>query len=271
MTAPRALLVDIDGVLVVSWEPLPGAVEAFGALRAAGVPMRFLTNTTSRTRAEITDTLVRAGFPIRAHEVLTATSATAVHLAREHPDARCLLLSSGDVTADLGEVSLVGPDAAAEDVDVVVLGGAGPEFTYSLLNRALECLLAGAALVAMHRNLVWRTRSGMQLDTGAYVVGLERAAGVTASIIGKPAPAMFTAALASLDLTAGEVAMIGDDLDTDVRAAQLLGITGVQVRTGKFRPPLLEHGPAPDALLGSFAEVPGWLHASGTDGPSRHT
>ncbi len=261
MAAPRALLVDIDGVLVVSWQPLPGAVQAFGALRAAGVPMRFLTNTTSRTRAQITASLLDAGFPVAADEVLTATSATAAHLDREHPGARCLLLSSGDVTADLSGVRLVGPDATADEVDVVVLGGAGPEFSYAALNRALECLLAGAALVAMHRNLLWRTRAGLQLDTGAYVVGLEQAAGVTASVTGKPAPAMFAAALASLGLPAGEVAMVGDDLDTDVRAAQGYGITGVQVRTGKFRPAILGQGPPPDVLLDSFAEVPAWLGA----------
>ncbi|WP_372595434.1 HAD-IIA family hydrolase [Actinotalea sp.] len=265
MGAPRALLVDIDGVLVVSWEPLPGAVEAVGALAAAGVPMRFLTNTTSRTRAEITAALHGAGFPVGAEDVLTVTSATAAYLRREHPGARCLLLSSGDATADLDGIELVDP--AARDVDVVVLGGAGPEFTYPALNHALECLLAGAAFVAMHRNLLWRTRTGMQLDTGAYVAGLEQASGVSATVIGKPAPALFEAGLSSLGLRAHEAAMVGDDLDTDVRAAQRLGITGVQVRTGKFRPAQLDAGGAPDVLLGSFAEVPGWLGLS-SSGPS---
>lgn len=56
MPAPQALLVDMDGVLVVSWKPLPGTrAAAFDALRDAGVPMRFLTNTTSRTKTAITD------------------------------------------------------------------------------------------------------------------------------------------------------------------------------------------------------------------------
>jgi HAD superfamily hydrolase (TIGR01458 family) len=266
---PRGLLVDIDGVLVVSWAPVPGAVAAFRDLRAAGVPMRFLTNTTSRPKSEIAAALRRVGFDVDDGEVLTVTAAAADLLAREHPGARCLLLSSGDVGADLAGVALVGPDAGPGDVDVVLLGGAGPEFSYDALNRALRCLLEGAALIAMHRNLLWRTSAGMQLDTGAYLAGLERAADVEATIVGKPARAMFDAALAAVGLDAGEVAMVGDDVDTDVRAAQALGITGVQVRTGKFRASGLDRGPRPDVLLDSFADVPRWLAGNGDVGSER--
>jgi HAD superfamily hydrolase (TIGR01458 family) len=255
----RGLLLDIDGVLTVSWQPLPGAVAAFEQLRSLGVPLRLLTNTTSRTRAEMARALSDAGFGVDAGEIITATAATADHLARQHPGARCLLLNSGDLGDELAGVTLVGPEAKPGEVDVVVLGGAGPEFSYDALNRALRSLLSGAALVAMHRSLVWRTSAGMQLDTGAYLLGLERAAGAAATIMGKPAPAMFDAALGALGLRADEVAMVGDDLDTDVRAAQALGIAGVQVRTGKFRPSQLVHGPPPDVLLDSFADVPAWL------------
>jgi HAD superfamily hydrolase (TIGR01458 family) len=259
MGAPRALLIDIDGVLVVSWEPLPGALDAMQAVRAAGLPIRFLTNTTSRTQADICDALVSAGFEVDPGEVLTATAATASHLHAHHPGARCLLVNSGEVGADLAGVTLVANDAPVDAVDVVVLGGAGPEFSYETLNRALQCLLAGAAFVAMHRNVAWRTAGGMQLDTGAYVAGLERASGVEATVIGKPAPAMFEGGLRSMGVAAAETAMIGDDLESDVRGAQALGITGVQVRTGKFREAQLQTGEAPDVLLDSIADVPTWL------------
>ena len=259
MGVPTALLVDIDGVLVVSWEPLPGAVEALEALQSARVPIRYLTNTTSRTKAQITEALRDVGFDVTPDEVLTATAATASHLAAHHQGARCLLLNSGDVSADLAEVTLVEAGTPSDEVDVVIIGGAGDEFSYQLLNQALACLIGGAALVAMHRNLLWRTRGGLQLDAGVYVLALERAAGVEATIIGKPAPAMFDAALDSLGARASEAAMVGDDLDTDVRAAQELGITGIQVRTGKFLPEQLDEGPPPDVLIDSFADVPEWL------------
>ena len=161
--------------------------------------------------------------------------------------------------ADLPGVTLVGADAAPDDVDVVVVGGAGPEFTYDALNHAFACLDRGAVLLAMHRNLVWRTSAGLQLDAGAYVAALEQAAGVVATVIGKPAAAMFDGALGSLGVGPGDAAMVGDDLDHDVRAAQRLGITGVQVRTGEFQESQLAQGLPPDVVLDSFADVPGWL------------
>jgi HAD superfamily hydrolase (TIGR01458 family) len=259
----RGLLLDIDGVLVVSWRPLPGAIPAFRRLRTEGAAMRLLTNTTSRSRSEIAQSLRESGFEVADEEIITATSATAQYLARHHPGARCLLINSGDLGADLAGVAVVDPDTPSREVDVVILGGAGPEFSYRALNRALECLLAGASLVAMHRNLLWRTSAGMQLDTGAYLIGLERAAGVEAAIMGKPARAMFEAALAELGLAPGDAAMVGDDIDTDVRAAQALGLTGIQVRTGKFRASQLEEGPQPDLVVDSFADVPDWWAEQG--------
>src|SRR5262245_24929221 len=105
-----------------------------------------------RTRDRIAARLIAAGFPVSADAVLTAVAATAAHLRAQHPGARCLLLNSGDVSADVEGVTLV-----EDQPDVVVLGGAGPEFSYEALNRVFAHLQRGAALVAMHRNLYWRT------------------------------------------------------------------------------------------------------------------
>src|SRR3954469_12926961 len=72
MDGVRAGLIDIDGVLTVSWKPLPGAVEAVTALRSADLPFALVTNTTSRTRARIAETLADAGFPVGPDDVLGA-------------------------------------------------------------------------------------------------------------------------------------------------------------------------------------------------------
>ena len=250
------LLVDIDGVLTVSWEPLPGIPEAFARLRRQRVPMRLATNTTTRTRAEIAARLTAAGIEIDEGSVLTAPVATAAFLNRAHPGARCLLINEGDLTADLAGVDLVvdGP------IDVVLVGGAGPSFTYDLINQAFQALVDGASLVAMHRNLWWRTSEGLQLDSGAFIAGIEEAAGVEATVVGKPSPDFFAAGLEALRLQAGRVAMIGDDVVNDVLAAQAVGMTGVQVRTGKFRGETLDGlDHRPDVVLDSFADVPDWL------------
>jgi HAD superfamily hydrolase (TIGR01458 family) len=255
MEGVRAVLLDIDGVLTVSWEPLPGAVEAVRALRDAGLGVALLTNTTSRTRAWIAGTLPRAGFPVAPDDVLTAPAATAAHLARHRPGARCLLLTSGDVTEDMTGVPLVGPDG---DPEVVLLGGAGPEFSYAALNDVFGHLQRGAELVAMHRNLFWRTDAGLQLDGGAFLLGLEQAAGVQALVVGKPAPEFFAAALDRLGVPAEDVVMVGDDVESDVLGGQACGMTGILVRTGKFQPEAEDGvgGERPQHVIDSIADLP---------------
>jgi HAD superfamily hydrolase (TIGR01458 family) len=251
----RAVLVDIDGVLTVSWRPLPGAVAALRRLREMELGVALVTNTTSRTRAAIAGALRDAGFDVGADAIFTAPAVTAAYLADRHPGARCLLLNHGDVREDLTGVRVVGTAP-----DVVVVGGAGPEFGYEALNAVFGHLRRGARLVAMHRNLFWRTDRGLQLDTGAFLEGLERAAGVTAEITGKPAGAFFDTALARLGAARGEALMIGDDIEADVLGAQRHGITGVLVRTGKYLPEALHDAPgSPDHVIESFAELPALL------------
>jgi HAD superfamily hydrolase (TIGR01458 family) len=254
----RAVLLDIDGVLTVSWRPVPGAVEALARLRAGGYAIALVTNTTSRDRAWMAATLAEAGFGVEAAEIFTAPAITAAYLARNHPGARCALLNSGEVGSDLAGVRIIAQDEPAPDV--VILGGAGPEFSYPALNRVFGYLLGGARLVAMGRNLYWRTESGLQLDTGAFLAGLEQAAGVRAEVTGKPAAAFFATALAALDAEPSAAVMAGDDVEADVLGAQRHGLTGVLVRTGKYRPETLRDAPgAPDHVIDSVADLPGLL------------
>ncbi len=259
MAAYQGVLLDIDGVLTVSWRPLPGAIDAIAALRAAGYRLRFITNTTSRTRPVLSETLLRAGFDIAPEEILTAAAATAAYLRRAHPGARCFLLTSGEVGTDFDGITLTG---SGEPADVVVIGGAGVEFSHDALNHAFRLLQDGAPLVAMHRNLFWRTGDKLTLDAGAYVLGLEKASGTRATVVGKPARAFYAQALAELGVAADRTVVIGDDLEADVRGGKEAGLTGVLVRTGKFRQTDLDHSSiAPDAVIDSIVDLPAWLRA----------
>ena len=250
-----AVLIDIDGVLTVSWEPISGAVAAVEYLRAAGIPLALVTNTTSRSRASIAAALATAGFLVTTSDILTAPAIAAGYLRQHYPGARCLLLNSGDIGTDLTGVSLAGDDDAG--VDVVLIGGAGPEFSYQALNRAFGRLQAGARLVAMSRGMYWRTGNGLQLDSGAFVVGLEQSAGITAEVVGKPAEGFFNAALAYVGVPAQDALMIGDDIDNDVLAAQRCGLTGVLVKTGKYQTRTHSGAAtAPDHVLDSIADLP---------------
>ncbi|MFI8291442.1 HAD-IIA family hydrolase [Streptomyces sp. ms191] len=262
-----AALIDIDGVLTVSWKPLPGAVRAVRSLRDRGLPFALVTNNTSRTRASIAGRLAAEGFPVTAGDILTAPAATASYLREHHPGARCLLLTTGDVRDDLDGVTLVGEDGPAPEV--VVLGGAGDAFAYPALNRVFGLLQDGAHLVAMHRNLYWRTSGGLDLDTGAFLLGLERAARVEAVVTGKPSAAFFAAALARLEVPAAQALMVGDDIVSDVLAAQRVGITGVLVRTGKYLPETHRSADGtPDHVLDSVADLPALVERLAPGGAS---
>ena len=254
--AIEGLLLDIDGVLAVSWEALPGSVEAMKQLRADGIPFRLITNTTTKTRADLAQTLRSAGFEVADDEIVTAVVATAGYLGAAHPGGKVFVLSDGDATADLSGVDLVDVDEA----DVIVIGGANDDFSYGTMNRIFRRLMDGAALVGMHRNLFWKTDQGWELDGGAYIAGLEEAADTTATICGKPERAYFEAALDMLGVDAGRAAMVGDDVVNDVLGAQTSGLTGILVRTGKYRPGDEErHDGRPDHVVASFAEVPTFL------------
>jgi HAD superfamily hydrolase (TIGR01458 family) len=250
MGEPQGVLLDIDGVLTTSWRPLPGAAPTLEWIRRRGVPFALITNTTTHTRDELAATLHNAGIDVEPSEILTAVVATAAYLRAEHGGARVFLLSDGDARADLEGIELVDSDA-----DVVVLGGASDAFAYETINRVFRMVAGGASLVAMHRNMYWRTSDGLQLDGGAYVAAIEEAAGVRAHVCGKPSASYFEAGVDVLGVPPASVAMVGDDIANDVTAAQDLGMIGVLVRTGKFTDADLSRG-RPDHVIDSVRDLP---------------
>lgn len=262
------VLFDIDGVLVISWQPVDGAADTLRVLAEHRIPRSYLTNTTSRTREQIAAALSDAGMPVAADEVITAAVLTADYVRNTYPGARCFLVNSGQITADMPGIDIVYPDDNHPGVpDVILLGGAGPEFDHLTLSRVYDWMVQGVPVIAMHRSTEWKTADGLRIDTGIYLIGLEEASGRKATAIGKPAPAGFLAAAARLGADPEEMYMVGDDLHNDVLAAQAVGMTGVLVRTGKFRQDTLDRWAAdesalqPDHVIDSVADLPtllGW-------------
>ena len=255
-----AILLDVDGVLHVSGEPIPGAVEAIARLRADGHRLRFVTNNSTRTTNALVEELRALGLELDVDELQTPTTAAAQQLGGR----RVYALVMPAIVPDLDGVELVGEGAHA-----VLVGGCDetlePNQVFSHMNlaRAFSEIRAGADLYAMHKNPWWQTSRGPMLDGGAYVAALEYATGVEATLIGKPAASCFAAALAALDAEPELTWLVTDDLEQDVRGAQLFGMKTLLLRTGKFRPDALERSSVvPDAVLSSIAQVPGWIDRS---------
>ena len=253
---------DIDGVLVTSWRAIPGAVETLRVLADRRIACSYLTNTTTLTRVQISSALSDAGMNVRPDEVITAAVLTADYVRAHYPGARCLLINNGDITADMPGLDIVSDAANAEKPDVILLGGAGPEYNHRTLSRVYEWMASGVPVVAMHRSTAWETDGGLLIDTGMYLIGMEQASGRTVTAVGKPAPAGFQAAAARLGVDPDETYMVGDDLNNDVLPAQVVGMTGVLVRTGKFRQETLDRWAAdefamqPNHVIDSVADLP---------------
>jgi HAD superfamily hydrolase (TIGR01458 family) len=252
-----AILLDVEGVLHVSGEPIPGAVEAVGRLRREGHRLRFVTNNSTRARVTLAEDLREMGFELEDEELQT----TPIAAARALTGKRVFALVMAGIVSDLKGIELVG-----EGAEAVLVGGCDETlepnqvFSYMNLGRAFFELQAGAELYCLHKNQWWQTARGPMLDGGAFVAGLEYATGVDATVFGKPSAACFSAALAALDAEPELTWVITDDLDQDVVGAQLFGMKTVLLRTGKFRPETLERSSAvPDAVLSSIAHVPDWI------------
>jgi len=254
-----AILLDVDGVLHVSGEPIPGAADAVRLLRENGHRLRFVTNTTVRSRAQLAAMLRSHGLELEDDEVQTAARA-AVNVLQ---GKRVLALTMQALISDLEGLELVG-----EGADAVLLGGAdetpetGLVFSYMNLARAFGELELGAELYCLHRNRWWQTTRGPMLDSGAFVTGLEYAASVEAKVLGKPSPQYFAAACEALDADPTMTWMVGDDLESDIAGAQGVGMRTVLLRTGKFRPDVVEASRTrPDGIVSSIAHLPEWLEA----------
>ncbi|GAC1388839.1 MAG: HAD-IIA family hydrolase [Ktedonobacteraceae bacterium] len=254
----RGVLLDIDGVLHVSMQPIVGAADTLRWLDQEGYQTCFVTNTTTVARATLAQRLQHIDLPVPEERLLTAPVATANYIRQHFPRKRCWVLTKGDTAADFAGIELVEPPAA--DIGVVVIGGAEELLTYEAMNHAFRLVMNGAALLAMHTNMYWRTASGLQLDSGPYVRALEIATGKQAVVLGKPDQAFFEQALLTLGIQQYEAIMVGDDIENDIAGAQRAGIRGVLVYTGKHKAdsPLLQkiH---PDVILPSLADLPTYL------------
>ena len=256
--SPTGILFDLDGVLYVGEEAVPGAAAAIAWIADAGVPHLFLTNTTSRPRAEIVDRLATLGFKVDTDRILTPAVAAAAWL-RQHAEERLALFVPEATAAEFGAFDHLAVDAES-GATAVIIGDLGPRWDFQRLNRAFRLLMQDPApvLVALGMTRYWRAQDGLRLDTGPFVRALEYATGIEALVTGKPAAAFFNIAAEQLGLAAADLLMVGDDIRGDIEGAQRAGLKAALVRTGKFAARDLELGITPDAVLPSVRELPDW-------------
>jgi HAD superfamily hydrolase (TIGR01458 family) len=252
MTDIRGFLIDLDGVMYIGDQAIHGAREAINLLRDRNYTFRFVSNTTRKCRNTIAEQLSSMGFDIPIGYIFTPPLA-AVAFLKNAGKHHCYLITSGDVYLDFEQECVCDTGSI---IDFVIIGDAGDTLTYDCLNTAFRHLMNGANLIALEKDRYWMTPGGLSLSAGPFVQALEFATGKTATVVGKPSKTFFELALSDMGLRADQVAMIGDDILTDIGGAHSIGMQGILVRTGKYRKDAVKNaGIKPECIIDSIAQL----------------
>lgn len=255
----QLILFDLDGTLYIGNQEIPGAVNTIAQLREQGFTLRFLTNTTTKSHAALVAQMMSLGFHLEPDELISAPVGAKLELQSLQQKAnrplRIWPVVADAIKSDFAEFEW---DETAPDY--MVLGDIGERWDLPLINRLFNVIHGGAELIALHKNRFWQTEEGLKADIGFFVAGLEYVCSKTARIMGKPNADFFQRVLDSAGISAAQTIMVGDDIDSDVGGAQLLGMKGCLVKTGKFRQPYFEASSVtPDFVLASVADLPAVL------------
>ncbi|WP_339897627.1 TIGR01458 family HAD-type hydrolase [uncultured Gilvimarinus sp.] len=222
--AIKAVFFDLSGVIYDGDTLLPGALETLAHLREQRYTLRFVTNTATKSRAQILTKLQSLGVQLSSAELFTAPDA-AQAFVRQH---------------ELTPFALVHPSIAPlfdspVEPNCVVLGDAREALNYRNLNTAFRLLLKGCPLLVIGDNKYFREDGELSLDAGPFAHALQWAAGCEARVFGKPSVDFFNQVVATTHYSARQCLMVGDDVLGDVGGARDAGLESVLVGTGKYR------------------------------------
>lgn len=255
------IVFDLDGVINLGNTPIPGAVETLHRLEAEGYRLAFLTNNSTRRRAEYVARITALGFPAREEQIMTSAYATALHLRADGAAGRTVFVVGEEgLRAELREAGLRVLDEDDPDAADYVVAGLDRTLTYARLLRAhREIVEHGARFIATNRDATYPTERGTIPGGGCIVAPIECSTGVRALTIGKPEPAVWLTLLQEYGEPPRNAVMVGDRPDTDIRGAKGVGLRTVLVLTGVTGPervPTLTSEERPDAVLPDLRPLP---------------
>ena len=247
----KTILFDLDGVLYIGDNPVPGAVEVIEELRTSGFGLRFITNTSTKLPQEIIRKLTNFGFNVSSEELFTPLRSArdyliSVSLSRMYP------VINSEILPYFKEFII-----DQENPEFILIGDIGDKWNYQLMNKIFNFTMNGAKLIALHQGKFYNSGTGNVLDIGAFISGIEYSANVRAAVFGKPDLNFFNSAVATTKCDKGEILMVGDDLDNDIAGAQKSGYKTVLTKTGKFNVNYVQLSDIkPDYLIESVRDLP---------------
>ena len=259
----KGYLFDIDGVLLLGSEAIPGAKELLDSLRQRGKHVLFVSNTSSRSREDCVQQFAQAGIEIDQEELFLASEETSQFIAKEKPQARACVIGSQGLFEELRKEGIDAQSADGVDpksVDYVVVGK-DRSLTYAQLTTALRAINHGAKFVAVNCDPTVPGRGGLEPGAGAIVAAIAAMVGRGPDInMGKPSTLLLELAAEHRGLKPAECAMIGDTIEIDIVAGNRLGMTTVLVLSGNATerdlasPAIVGEG-RPDIVLPSVRDL----------------
>jgi NagD protein len=245
-------LMDMDGVIVRGNQPVPGAAEFIGRLRAAQSRFLILTNNSIYTPRDLANRLRYLGIDVPDDAIYTSGLATARFLHSQRPNGTAYAIGEAGLTTALHDVGYV---LTEHDPDYVVLGET-TAYSFERITRAIRLILAGARFIATKPDPSGPADGGLAPATGAVAALIERATGVSPYFVGKPNPLMLRTALRAIDAHSEDAVMIGDRMDTDIVMGIESGLETILVLTGVTTQEMTERFPyRPTQIVESVADI----------------
>lgn len=228
MIPHRAVLLDLDGTVYRSSQPVSNAARAVTALLDSGKSIRYLTNNSAARPDEVTKKLTAMGIPCEPDWVYTSALVTARYCVEQRLQT-VFPVGQHQLSLTLQEHGLTISEKNPEAVVV----GICRSFTYDLMNEAMQHILGGAKFIATNPDPTYPIENGRFVPgTGSIVAAIQTCSGVLPTMIGKPSPRMPLTTCKDLGLEPQDAVMVGDRISTDIESGRAAGCATWLVLTG---------------------------------------
>jgi len=251
----KALILDMDGVLWRSSQPIGDLKAVFSRISELGLAVICATNNATNTPEQFAAKLASMGVELSAELIVNSALASAWYLKKLHP--------AGGPVHIVGEKGLhaalqqQGFWHSERDV-LAVVAGMDRQFTYAKMSAATKLIRSGAPFIGTNGDKTFPTPDGLVPGAGSILAGIETASGVAPIIIGKPSPILYQLALERLGTTPEETLAVGDRLETDVLGGERAGMPTALVLSGVSTPEDVNSwSPPPDLIAADLTSLIG--------------
>ncbi len=251
----KLFLLDMDGTLYLGDNLFPETLEFLEKIRLSGARYAFMTNNSSKGKADYIQKLRKMGISSTEDDFVTSVNVTCEYLSLHHKNDLIYVCGTDSFICELMENGLKVTREYSENVNCFVIGY-DTELTYNKLTDACRLLGKGIPFIATNPDWVCPTEFGYIPDCGSFCDMLKRATGVQAKFIGKPEAYMPNYALKKYSVNREDAVIVGDRLYTDIKSGLNSGIETVFVLSGEGKlSDIEETGIVPDHIFNNVGEI----------------